>query len=103
MLEQHFDEVVAFPLAGHSEDRLLAVVVARIVFAELLVNGRPAGEAAGGLLDIFLGIIADAEREEFHQLASQVLVRMPPAITRCIEPHQYRWIAKDSAKQGAER
>ena len=42
----------------------------------LIAHEPPAGQGAGRLLDIVLGIMADAEREQLHQLAGQVLVGM---------------------------
>src|SRR5258708_40046316 len=39
---------------------------------EIVVD--PAGEGAGGLADVLLGIIADAHGEELHYLAGEVLV-----------------------------
>ena len=35
---------------------------------------RPAGQGAGDLLDVLLRVVADAQREQFHQLAGVVLV-----------------------------
>ena len=50
-----------------TEDKVVAVV-------------RPAGERAGGVFDVVFGVIADAEREEFHQFAGVVFVRMGFAV-----------------------
>ena len=35
----------------------------------------PAGERAGGLANVALGVVADAHREQLEQLAAEVLVR----------------------------
>ena len=67
-----------------SDDDLLRLVV--VVFAEdefLAVVG-PAGEGAGGLLDVVLGVVADSEREQLHQLAGVVLIRVGLAVLRVV-------------------
>ena len=77
-----------FQSARLAEDRLVAIVVPRGGLAEGAVGDRPAGEGAGGLLDVGLGVVADAQGEQLHQLAGQVLVGVPLAVGRRVEPDQ---------------
>jgi len=56
------------------------------------VRDGPAGERAGDFLDIVLGIVADAQGEQFHHLARQVLVGMPLAVGRRVEIDKERRI-----------
>jgi hypothetical protein len=71
--------------------------------AEFALGDRPAGQRAGAFLDVLLGVMADAEREQFHQFAGQVLVGMLLAIGRSIEPDQDCRIAHHGVEQFAER
>ena len=63
--------VRAVELALRAEDRLLPGVVPLGLLHELAVVYAPAGERAGGFLDIRLRIVPDAEGEQFHQLAGR--------------------------------
>ncbi len=58
--------------------------------AELAIGDGPAGEGAGGFLDVGLAVMADPQGEELHQLAGQVLVGVPLAVGRRVEPDQER-------------
>ena len=104
MVEQHRDQVVALPASATAEDGFLAVVVPSGDLGEnVACLDRPAGQGAGGLLDIVLGVMADAEREQLHQLAGQVLVWVPLAIGRRIQPDKQRRVVDDGAEQLPER
>jgi hypothetical protein len=70
--------------------------------AELVVDDRPAGQGTGGLLDVAFGVMADAEREELHQLSRQVLVGMSLAVGRRVEPDQQGRVADESIEQLGE-
>jgi hypothetical protein len=72
VIEDDVDDVVAVEVAGLAEELLDAVVV--VVLAKM--NSSPscaqAGEGAGALADVVLGVVADAEGEQLHQLAGVV-------------------------------
>ena len=53
------------------------------------------GEGPGSLLDVVLGVIADAEGEEFHQLPGKVFVRMILLALSGIQPDEHRRVARD--------
>ena len=80
-----------------------AVVVADRELGEDVVVDAPPGQGACGLLDVALGVMADAQAEELHQLARQVLVRVALAVARGVEPDQHRRVVNDSAQQRRER
>jgi hypothetical protein len=87
-----------------SEERLLTRVVLLGEEAVLARRAdRDAGERARGLLHVRLSVVADAEREELHQLARKVLVRMLAAIGLRVEPHEQRRLAQAAPQQLAER
>ena len=70
--------------------RFVARIVPRFSKAEPAVHDRPAGERAGRGLHIGLAVVSDAKREQFQQLAGQVLVGVPLAVGIRIEPHEHR-------------
>ncbi len=49
----------------------------------------PAGEGAGGLADVLLAVVADAQAEQLHQLACVVLIGLPLGVTAGIEPDHH--------------
>ena len=69
----------------------------------LRVAVGPPGEGARGLLDVLLGVVALPEREEFHELARPVLVRVALDVDVVVEVVEHRWIAGDAAQQDLER
>ena len=103
VLEEDRHQVVAVQAAAAAEDRLGLVVVPRGDVAEGAVVDGPAGQGAGGLLDVVLGVVADAEGEQLHQLAGEVLVGVPLAVRRGVEPDQQRRVADRGLEQLAER
>ncbi len=107
MLEQQPDEVRAGPLPGLAEDHLLARVMVRGEFEERAVGDGPAGEGPRGLLHVALGIVADAEGEQLHQLTGEILVRVPVAIGRGVEPDQQGRVphcgVQEARRTGPER
>ena len=74
----------------------------RGVEREALAVGVPAGEGAGGLADVLLGVVADAEAEQLHQLAGVVLVRLALDVAVGVEPDQHGRVAADRLQQRAE-
>ena len=78
--------VVAVEVAGEAEHRLVAVVVEprRNMNSPFRLDA-PAGERARRFLDVVLGVVALAEREELHHLAREVLVRLRLAVGRVVE------------------
>ena len=66
-----------------------------VVEPEFAVAHVPAGEAAGGLLDVFLGVIAHTQAEQLHDLTGEVFVRVATAVGVAIQPDQHGWIAGD--------
>ena len=67
------------------------------------LDDRPAGQRPRDLLDVALGELADAEGEELHQLAGEVLVRLALPVRRGVEPVEKGGIAEHRPQQVAER
>ncbi len=62
----------------------------------------PAGECARRFLDVLLGVAAFAEREELHDLARKVLVRLAFAVLRAVQVHEHCRVLGCSMQQRAE-
>ena len=82
-----------------AEERLRAVVVHAAVVVEAagavgVLAERPAGERARRLADVLLGVVADAEREQLHQLARVVLVGVRFDVDVVVEVAQHRRILR---------
>ena len=102
--EQDVEHGVAVEAPGLPEHGLRAVVVeprAEDERAGLAVEA-PAGERARGLLDVLLGVVAFAEREELHHLAREILVRRALAVLHAVEVDDHRRILGDRVQQRAE-
>ena len=50
----------------------------------------PAGEDARRGVDVVFGVVADADGEELHQLAAEVLLRPGAHVEAAVEPHEHR-------------
>src|SRR6185295_4391781 len=92
MVEQDSHKIVACPSAAASEDRFFLVVVEVGHLYKSPVFHSPPGQSASRLFDVVFGVIADAEREQLQQFASEVFVGSSAAICRCIEIDQQRRI-----------
>ena len=57
---------------------------------------------AGAILDIFLGVVADAHREELEQLAPVVFVVNALGVVVVVEPEDHGWIHGDLDEQRAK-
>ena len=94
--------VLPAEVAAPAEDDLDAGVVAAGVVAEVDVAETvdpvvaPAGEGAGLLADVLLGVAAaGAEREELHQLARVVLVGAPLRVVPPVQPDEHGRVLRD--------
>ena len=114
LLTDNPDGVFAIPVSGLSEDGLLAVIVVVGVKFKLpghvpvrpsgvvshldghvvRINYAPTCEGPGSLLDIFLGVVANAHREEFENLSPEVLVDVRPVIVLIVQPHNHRGVSR---------
>ena len=63
----------------------------------------PAGEGSGGLLDVFLGVIAHAQAEQFHQLPCKVLVGFASAVGVSVQPDKHSRVLRHRLEQGMKR
>ncbi len=90
--------------AALAEDRLHARIVGlRVPDVPLLVPEEVvAGERAGGLANVGLGVVADTEREELHQFAGEVLVRVLLRRADHVEPPLHRVVVEHRERQIAE-
>lgn len=93
LVGKHRDELRAAPAARLAEDRLLAVVVVRGRLAQLAILKGPASQCACGRFHVRLGVVADAEREELHQLSGEVFVGTASAVGGRIEVNDQRGLA----------
>ena len=112
LFEDDVDDVEAVEVARAPEEGLLAVVVlfgAELVLEEEAVVGHarhlradgPAGEGAGALEDIGLGVVADAEREQFEQLAAPVFVGRALVVLVVVEPVNHGRVLRQHDQQVA--
>jgi hypothetical protein len=62
----------------------------------------PAGKDPRRRVDILLGVVADAEREELHDLAPEVLLRAQPRVRPAVEPDDDRRVLRHLDEQIAE-
>ena len=102
--QQHIEHVIAIEVAGASEHGLVATVVLKAAEHESAIVGveAPAGESPRGLLHVALAVAAFAEREEFHDLAREILVRLGLAVLRVVEIDEHGRIARHRVQQGGE-
>ncbi|CAM2154859.1 hypothetical protein PT2222_310076 [Paraburkholderia tropica] len=94
LAEQNVEHRVAIERAAVAEHGLHAVVVLRRPRDELPGIGvdGPARVGARRLGDVLLRVLPFAEREQLHDLAREVLVRLALAIARAVEIEQHRRI-----------
>jgi hypothetical protein len=62
----------------------------------------PSGQRASRLPHVVLGVVADAEGEQLHELAGQVLVRLADPVPAAVQPDQHRGIDDHRVGEGAE-
>ncbi len=67
-----------------------------------LAVGAPAGEGAGGLADVRLGVVADAQAEQLHQLAGVVLIRPALGVGVGVEPEEHGRVLAHGLQERAE-
>jgi len=82
------------------------LVVAEVDRAEVVVPVvAPAGQRAGLLADVLLGVAASvgADREQLHHLAPVVLVRRVLLVVDPGEPEQHRGVARHLGQEARER
>ena len=96
------DRTVGIKVSGLPEKRFDAVVVLFGVEECLPVFERPAGKGTGALFDVGLGVVAQAQREEFHHFARVVFVGMRFGVEPIVEPHEHRRIARHRREQRAK-
>ena len=59
----------------------------------------PAGEGAGSLANVLLGVVAGAEAEQLQQLAAPVLVDRGPVVLVVVEPEHHRRVGRYFVQQ----
>ena len=112
-LQDDVHYLLAVEVAHVSEETLVGVVVNLVAVLELPVEAahgepgqlrghRPAGEGAGTLVDIALGVVRDAHREELEQLASPVLVDASVEVLVVVEPVDHGGASGDAQDDVAE-
>ena len=77
MSEDDVQDLLPAERAGVSEHNFIAVIVLRVVDMEAEIVIAPPGKRTGGFANVLLGVVADAHGEQFHQLATEILVRAP--------------------------
>ena len=102
LLHQDVDDVAAVEPARLAQEVLAAGVVVVGLEDELGAVAVPAGEGAGGLLHVGLGVVADPAGEQLHQLAGEVLVRVLLGARLTVEPDDHRRVAGDGQGQFAD-
>ena len=90
------------PLAAVLQDGLDPVVMLARHLLELVADNEPAGERPRGLLDVFFGVMAAAEREELHHFTGVVLVGLGLLVDRRVQPDQHGRVLADRGYERAE-
>ena len=62
----------------------------------------PAAEHARGGVHVRFRVVADAHREQFHDLATEVLLRLRFRVRAAVEPHEHRRVLRDVQQDVAE-
>ena len=62
----------------------------------------PAAEHARGGVHVRFRVVADAHREQFHDLAAEVLLRLRFRVRAAVEPHEHRRVLRDVQQDVAE-
>ena len=66
------------------------------------LNEAPPREGVRRALDVLLGVVADAHREQFEQLTPIVLVRLVLVVLVVVEPEQHRRVHRQFQQDRAE-
>ena len=66
------------------------------------VADRPARQCSGDFLHIGFAVMTDTQREQFHQFASEVLVRLAFAIRLRIQPNHHGRVFDDRSQEIAK-
>ena len=113
LLHDDVNDVFAVEVARLAEERLLAVVVVPVAVLEARMIEQiwhswqrigvcPARECASRHLHIVLGVVADAHREQLHQLAAIVLVWRAIVVVAVVQPVDHSWVPGNLQQQFAE-
>ena len=103
--EDEVDDVGAVPVLGDAHERLEPVVVAvrvEVVLRAVAVERVVAGPRPGRGHDVVLRVLVDPEREELHQLAGEVLVRVALRVRVVVEPDEHRGLERHLLHEVAE-
>ena len=90
LAQEGLDPVVVLLLAALEAGVVVAVGIQGDGLGEC-----PARERAGRVLDVQLGVAADAHREELQQLASVVLVRLAAHVLVVVQPVDHGRVARE--------
>ena len=102
LLEDDAQHVDAVEVAGPPQERLGSVVVEGGVDHEIEVLEVPAGEGAGRLADVGLGVVAHPHGEQLHHLAGEVLVRGALHVHPGVEVVEHRGVLGHRDQEVAE-
>src|SRR5438045_1438676 len=89
MSHQDINDVIAIESASLAQELFDFAVMHFSVEYEFRLNAMPAGKSASSSLHVGLGVVADAAREELHELASKVLVGMFFGVGFSVQPDQH--------------
>ena len=113
LLRHNVDDLLPVERAGFAQKGFLAVVVIlgavlkapveppQRIAGDLGADG-PAGKGAGRFLDILLGVVAHAHREQLQQFAAPVFVDRAAVVAVVVQPENHRRIARQFHQQVAE-
>ena len=94
-------KILAFEIAGESEDGFDPLVVKRRALDKFLLLWivRPAGQRAGGFGDVFFRVMSLAERKQFHDFTRKIFVGMILAALRLIQIEKHCGVFADFNEQ----
>ena len=102
VVEDEVDDGFIVEFSSLAEDGFFAVVELLGVEFGVVAFDAPAGEGAGDFLDVLLGVVADAEGEEFHEFAGVVFVGFAFAVLFAVEPDEHGGVVADGEEEVAE-
>src|SRR5262249_19725891 len=102
LFEANVYDICALKLTALAQHRFFTRVVLAGIKRRLISFDVPTGEGTGGFTDVLFGVMADAEAEQFHQLAGVVLVRIAFLAAARVEPDHHGRVLRHLLQHGAK-
>ena len=87
---------------GLAENGFLSIVVVGCSYMKFPLSDCQTRQGPRAFLDVGFGVLADAQREQFHQFAGEVFVGLALAVRWGVEPDEQGRVAEHGVQQVAE-